>query len=205
MNHTKISVPHDLALRLSDWHSSMHDPVYAVSSSGMAKRAVPRSVFEAALANMESVKYREEYPQSIEEISLAMRAILGESVDVRKTIIHAMARYLWADAWATRVEEGEDGFAEISLGGQELTHAAPETSPAAMQFATEMIEKFETLNSKTIEEIFAAERNPLDAYEYGGCLAGSFLGHGIDFDIGDYKTPYCDSWSIIPGPEAKVG
>ena len=41
-----IEIPMEMALRLSDWHSSMYDPVYAVSSSGLARRAVPREVFE---------------------------------------------------------------------------------------------------------------------------------------------------------------
>jgi hypothetical protein len=202
MAEEKITVPGDLAARLTGWHSSMYDPVYAVSSNGLAKHSVPRKVFEDALHNMEACKdnpNHKDHQQEVAEICAAMQSILGQDVEFRKAIVNAMARYLWSSAWADRAEsEGWD----VSLGG-EITHLAPETHPEAVKYAEDKLAEFEELNKKTIGDIFAAYENPPDAYEFGGQLASALLGYGI-YDIGDYETPYCEScelWDLIPEPD----
>ena len=192
-----IRVPADLGMRLTDWHSSMHDPVYAVSSSTLAKRPVPESIFRRALSNMEtSLEHpaHEEHRQEIREIVSAMKAVLGES-EARETIINAMARYLWACAWADVVEErgGSIGM------GADATHVAPETPPEAVEHAKNLLEEFEEMNKTTLEKVLENEK-PDDIYDFGGCMAGNFLGYGID-SIGDYETPWCESsqlWDLVP-------
>jgi len=183
----EIKVPADLGMRLTDWHSSMWDPVYAVSSSTLAKRPVPTSVFRDALANMESClgsPGHEEHQQEVREIVSAMKSVLGEA-ETRETVINAMARYFWAASWADEMEERGD-----SVCG-EITHMAPATPDEAVALAKKKLEKFEEINGKTLEQVIKAER-PSDIYDYGGLMAGNFLGYGID-SMGDYETPWCES------------
>lgn len=196
----KINVPMDLALRLSDWHSSMWDPVYAVSSSGIAKSPVSEERFRAALDNMEASSLHPahvEHKQEIEEIVAAMKALLGEA-DAREAIILAMARYFWTDNWVWRAEdEGWDIPA-----GCEYTHIAPETHPEAVGYARGIAEQVEAFNDLPVEKLFERDGNGIDAYEFGGQLAAKCLGH--DNDLPCYKTPYCEScdlWDLIPEPE----
>lgn len=193
----KIHVPSDLGMRLTDWHSSMYDPVYAVSSSTLAKRPVPESTFRGALVNMEACldhPAHAEHQQEVKEIVSAMRAVLGEA-EVRQTIINAMARFLWAISWGDEMECRDKGVGN----GADITHVAPQTPPEALEHAKNLLEEFEELNSTTIEKVIENEK-PENVYDFGGCMADNFLGLGGD-PIGDYETPWCESsqlWDLIP-------
>ena len=192
-----IRIPMDLASRLTGWHSSMYDPIYSISSCAIAGEKVYEVTFRRALANMESCRGQEntkENWQEVEEIVCAMKSLLGEC-EIRKTIIHAMARYFWSSAWADKVEDDEYEGDEKMYPGGEITHLAPDTSEGTVAFASKILSKFEEMNGKKIEEIFAAEVDFPDAYEYGGLIAGACLGHGID-GIGEYETPTVDSCEI---------
>jgi len=191
----KIRVPADLGMRLTDWHSSMYDPIYSISSCTIAGEMVYESTFRRALANMEGAighEAHEEHQQEVLEIVAAMKAVLGES-EIRTTIINAMARYLWASAWADVMEERGDP------PRGEVTHLAPTTPPQAVEHARNLLEKFEKLNDTTIEKVVESEK-PDDVYDYGGVVAGNFLGFGID-SMGDYETPWCETselWDLVP-------
>lgn len=190
-----MRVPMDLALRLTGWHSSMYDPIYSISSCTIAGEEVYEVTFRRALANMEGALGHEsldEHQQEIKEIVSAMKALLGES-EVRQTILNAMGRYLWASAWADVMEERGDP------PRGEITHMAPETPPQAVEYAKSLLEKFEEMNNTTIEKVVESER-PDDIYNYGGLVAGNFLGYGID-SMGDYETPWCETcelWDLVP-------
>lgn len=167
----------------------MHDPVYAVSSSTLAKLSVPREIFESALHNMEAARDDEECvcESRIEaaEICMAMASVMGECADLRETVVCAIARYLWADAWSA--EMAERGTLP---SGCEYTSAAPETHPKAVECAETILSELEKLNNTTIEEISAKEN--FEPYELGGQLAGHML-YGCDDLKNEYKAPYCDS------------
>ncbi len=182
----RIDVPHDLALRLSHWHSSMGDPVYAVSSSGLAKRSVPIETFEAALSNMETSRdYDESHVRhitEIDEIVMQMKAQLGQVDNLRKCISRAMARSYWAIAWAD--EADERGF---SYAGRDVLEVAPQTPVKAIRYAFEEIATLEKHAGKTLEELYKPHHK-MNPYDFGHEIAVSMMGLGcsnIDLD-----TPY---------------
>ena len=184
----KILCPTDLGMRLSNWHSSMHDPVYAVSSSTLAKRSVPRELFQRALNNMERSRDAEKHEYRVEaaEICMAMESVLGQCSDLRKTVVAAIARYIWSEAWGTEMDER--GTMPMSC---ELAEAAPETHPKALECAEQLLSELESENKMSIEEISAAE--DFDPYELGGQLAGHIM-FGCDDLKNTYETPYCEGF-----------
>ena len=170
----------DLALRLSHWHSSMHDPVYAVSSSGLAKRGVPVEIFEAAIDKMQQSRKHESHAAhlaEIDEIVLQMKAQLGQVEDLRECVARAMSRTYWAMAWADEAEEHG-----VSLGGCQLLSVAPQTPDKALRLAFEEIITLEGHTVKTLEQLYEPyeKTNP---YNFGHELAMGMSGHDNDLDI----------------------
>jgi len=135
----QIKIPNYLALRLSDWHRSMYCPVYAVSSSGLAGRPVPRDVVEGALANLESAADDpdHEYRKDALEVALELKSLLGidDDKELFEAIAHGIARTLWAMAWASEAERTGHRYA----AGSQLLHVAPETPERATEAAREAL------------------------------------------------------------------
>ena len=180
----RVVVPMDLALRLSQWHSSMHDPVYAVSSSGIAKHAVPLEIFEAAIDKMQTSRKHESHAAhlaEIDEIVLQMKAQLGQIENLRECVARAMSRTYWAMAWADEAERRE-----VSLGGCQLLSVAPQTPDKALRLAFEEIITLEGHTGKTLERLYEPyeKTNP---YDFGHELAMAMSGHDNDLDI---DTPF---------------
>ena len=185
----EIRVSSWLALRLSDWHASMYDPVYAVSSSGLAKRPVPRDIFEAALANMEASAEDPEHESrsSAAEISAEMRSILGtvEPEEVFDTVALSLSRTLWVLAWSDEAEEQGE-----SLSGQQLMHSAPDTPEKCLVRSKELLNKIIAENKITIDELLKHFENELDnGYDLGHELALSMTGSG-ELDFGGEGSPW---------------
>ncbi len=175
-----VVVPMDLALRLSHWHSSMHDRVYAVSSSGVAWRAVPLDIFEAAIDKMQTSRKHESHADhfaEIDEIVLQMKAQLGQVEDVRECVARAMSRTYWAMAWADEAEERG-----VSLGGCQLLSVAPQTPDKALCVAFEQIVTLEKHTGKTLEDLYEPY-NKTNPYDFGHERAMGMSGHENDLDI----------------------
>jgi len=185
-----VSVPKHLALRLSDWHASMQDPVYAVSSSGLAGNAVPLEVFDRALYLMEmhARDLEEEHATEAREIVLAMSSLIGrvESGEMRETIVRAMARTLWAEAWAREAEE--HGHA---LSGDVIA-LAPDTPDLAYRRCDCLITQLLERNHITLPD-FIEKYKPLcqNLDDLGHELILSITGIGGELDIKE-RLPYCD-------------
>lgn len=181
----RIDVPMDLALRLSQWHSSMHDPVYAVSSSGLAKHAVPLEIFEGALNNMQQSRLHESHAQhlaEIDEIVLQMEAQLGRVENFRECVARSMSRTYWAIAWADEAEERD-----VSLSQRELLEVAPQTPEKALHHAFEEIETLEKHTKKSLEELYEPYK-AMNPYDFGHEVATLMMGLGCsDLDI---DAPY---------------
>ncbi len=177
----EITVPMDLARRLTGWHSSMYDPVYAVSSSRLAKHPVPRETFEAALANIvKDIDHpaHAEHIEEIREIQLQMQGVLGQVEDgeIREAIARCMARTYWAMSWADEVEENHSD--EVNLSGCDIFDIAPETPVTALELAYEDIKLYEEREGKTIAEIYAPYAERITAFDFGYEVACSFTGSG---------------------------
>jgi len=191
----KITVPHDLALRLTGWHSSMYDPIYAVSSSGIAKAPVPREVFEAALARIanlfENPSHVEEHVEELREIQLQMQGVLGqvkEAAQIRESVARCMARTYWAMAWADEAERSHD---EVNLSGCDIFHIAPETPHRALEMAYKDLERFEEYAGKGILEIYKPYAERMNAFDFGYEVACGMTGSGGG-ELG-LDTPYGES------------
>ena len=201
----EIEVPMDLARRLTGWHSSMGDPVYAVSSSGLANRPVPRETFEAALANIvkhvNHPAHAENNMAEIREIQLQMKGILGQVKDdaeLREAIARCMARTYWAMAWA---DEAEENHEEVNLSGVDIFHVAPETPKRALEGAYKDIEGYEKHAGKTIVEIYAPYASHMTPFDFGYEVASSLTGSGggelsLDTPYGEMPDYYqfADKW-----------
>ncbi len=199
----EITVPIDLARRLTGWHSSMHDPVYAVSSSGLAKRPVPREIFEAALANIvKDVDHpaHAEHVAEIREIQLQMQGVLGQVKDgeIREAIARCTARTYWAMAWADEAEENHD---EVNLSGCDIFNVAPETPKRALEAAYKDIKRFEEHAGKSIAEIYAPYADRMTAFDFGYEVASNMTGSGggelsLDTPWGEMPDYYefADKW-----------
>lgn len=195
----EVRVPMDLALRLTGWHSSMHDPIYAVSSSGIAKHPVPREIFDAALLRIQqdaaSPTHIEEHAEELEEIRNQMQAVIGKiEIDkVRDCIARAMARSYWAMAWADEAEKHD-----VNLGGCQLLHVAPETPKRALAAAYADIEALEKHFDKTIADLYEPYKD-FNPYDFGHELAMSVSGAGGDLDIETHYSEvnyydFADEW-----------
>lgn len=191
----EIHVTEWLALRLSDWHTSMSDPVYAVSSSGLAKRRVPREVFEAAMENIQTAAADPEHESrsSAVEIFAEMRAILGlvEPDQVATTIALGLSRTLWVVAWSDEAaEQGE------STSGLQLMHAAPGTPASCLNKANELLAEILVENKFTAEEFFRPWKFDVgNEYDFGHELAAAMLGFG-DLDFEKFGGPWIPSIEI---------
>ena len=197
----QIKVPHDLALRLSSWHSSMGDPIYAVSSCGSAKRPVPRDVFERALANIDKCRIdprQDENPEELEEISCYMRAVLGDNAELEEIVTRGFARTLWTLAWASEAEEQAEKNGEQPYPcGCQLTHIAPETPKRVHAYVAERLRLLKEKNKISISDLFARYKNEVDnSYDFGHelAMAMSETGGEIHFEGDGYKLPYCETY-----------
>lgn len=171
----------------------MHDPVYAVSSSGLANRPVPREIFEAAMENMQASAADPEHESrsSAVEIFAEMRAILGlvEPDQVATTIALGLSRTLWASAWGDEAEEQGE-----STSGLQLIHAAPYTPASCLNKANELLAEILVENKSTAEEFFRPWKDEVgNEYDFGHELAAAMLGFGdLDFEkFGDPWIPSC--------------
>jgi len=200
-----IKVPMALAQRLTGWHSNMRDPIYAVSSSGLAKRTVPRDIFVSALANIESniasgEKHHKEHLNELREIALEMKGVLGstEGGELREAIVRGMARTLWALAWASEAEQQEDS---PSLSGCDITHIAPETPEKARRACDDAITQFLETNDISLRDFYDKYKDkglyrssPFSPYDFGHEVIMSFTGYGGDFSFREYKKPYIEAY-----------
>jgi len=202
----EIQVPNALALRLSDWHRSMRDPIYAVSSSGIANRPVPKGIFEAALLEIERNAVDErhkDYINELREIALDMKGVLGKTEDseLREAIVRGMARTLWALCWADEAErrfnDGEDD--ECSLSGCDIAHIAPETPESVRRACDDAITQFLETNEISLREFYDEYKDqgcyrttPYTPYDFGHEVIMSFAGYGGDFSFREYKKPYLE-------------
>lgn len=191
----EIHVTKWLALRLSDWHTSMSDPVYAVSSSGLANRRVPREVFEAAMGNMQAAAADPEHESrsSAVEIFAEMRAILGlvEPEQVATTIALSLSRTLWASVWGDEAEEQGE-----STSGLQLIHAAPDTPASCLNKANELLAEILVENKFTAEEFFMSWKFDVgNEYNFGDELAAAMLGFS-DLDFEKFGGPWIPSIEI---------
>lgn len=187
-NQTVI-VPKHLALRLSHWHSGM-DSVYAVSSSGLARKAVPLEVFTKALWQMEkNAEKSGEYATDAREIVLTMRTMLGFTAheEMRETIARAMARTLWAEAWAREAEER--GHA---LRG-DVCDLAPQTPDLAYRRCDCLITQLLERNRITLPEFIEKYSKDcgINLHNFGHELILSITGIGGELDIKE-RMPYCE-------------
>ncbi len=192
----EITVSKSLALQLSYWHSSQNDPVYAVSSSGLAKRPVPRDVFENALANMESNAEdpEGEYHSSAVEICHAMKALLGtvEPSELFDTVARSCSRTLWSVAWYDEADERGE-----LRGGCDILSAAPETPASALKTSNRLIQEFLDKNSLTLERVIEEFKSEAEnPHDFGHEFACALLqtGDSIDFDERGRKLPYYESY-----------
>lgn len=198
----QIIVPIYLASRLSSWHSSMHDPVYAVSSCGSAKRPVPRDVFERALANIEKCladPHQAENLEELKEISSHMKSVLHHDAELEEVVTRGFARTLWALAWASESEQqAEDGDASAHYpAGSQLLTIAPGTPESVYTYCAERVSLLKQENKVSISELIERYKDEFEtAYDFGHELAMSMSGHGgeIDFEGDGYKLPYCETY-----------
>jgi hypothetical protein len=180
----QIQIPNELALRLSDWHSSMHDPVYAVSSSGLAKRPVPREVFERALAGMEANAVSEgtsEFHAGAREIVAAMKGILGttESDELFESVAMGISRTVWAMAWGDEAERHD-----VSLSGCNLTHVAPDTPRSCLEACKASLTRVVQDSGRTIGELYEMYRSEYpNPYDLGHEIAMAMTGCGGEIDL----------------------
>jgi hypothetical protein len=192
----KVHVPMDLAQRLTGWHSSMHDPIYAVSSSGIAKHPVPREIFENALANIvRDIMHpaQTEHVEELREIQLQMQGVLGQvknDAEIRESVARCMARTYWAMAWA---DEAEENHEEINLSGCDIFHIAPETPKRALEMAYKDLKCFEEHIGKGIVEIYEPYAKRMSAFDFGYEVASGMTGSGggeLSLDTPWGETPY---------------
>jgi len=200
---TDVLVPKHLAQRLLSWHSSMRDPIYAVGSSGLAKRAVPISLFRDALERIDAYSKAGDFKDShneLREICLTMKGILGEVEDkeLRESIVRGMARTLWALVWADEAERQEDG---PSLSGVDVTVAAPETPESVRRACDDALTQFLETNDLNLREFYDEYKDkgcyrssPYSPYDFGHEVIMSFSGYGGDFSFREYKKPYIEAY-----------
>lgn len=202
MNPQQIIVPNDLALRLSHWHSSMYDPIYAVGSCGLARHPVTLDTFEGALDRIEDCLADKEHfldsKAELEEISFQMRAIIGkiqEGQELRKCIARSMARTYWALVWADEAERRDD--VELFMGCN-FYEIAPQTPQRAFDAALEDLGTLEKDHGKPLQELFAPYEK-MGPYDFGHELAMSISGYGGDIDLKTHYTEldyynFADEW-----------
>lgn len=200
---TDILVPNHLAQRLLSWHSSMRDPVYAVGSSGLAKRVVTISLFRDALERIDAYSKAGDFKDShneLREICLTMKGILGEVEDkeLRESIVRGMARTLWALVWADEADRQEDG---PSLSGVDVTVAAPETPESVRRACDDALTQFLETNDLNLREFYDEYKDkgcyrssPYSPYDFGHEVIMSFSGYGGDFSFREYKKPYIEAY-----------
>lgn len=191
-----ISIPFYLAERLSQWHSSMGDPVYAVSSSGLAKRPVPRSVFERATENMRknSIDPRlEEHKNDAHDIYMSMKSMLGRlsGEELLEAVVVSCASTLWALAWANEADERGVQYSQAMV-------AAPSTPDSAVKKARELVSEFLSMNEGlTLDALHDRFYNLApEASALGHELAMGFSGAGGDLPLYEngYKEPRCEAY-----------
>lgn len=197
-DNEKVYIKKYLALRLLHWHSSMGDPIYAVGSNGYAGYPVHVSVIREALSNLqrnETNSRHSDHKQELSELILSLQSVLKES-DVRVAIVNGFARYIWASAWADKVED-EEGSTGM---GTQLLDVAPNTGSAALDMSKEFIEKFEKMNSCDIQNTLEEIGND-DAYDFGLDLAAGCIYGAGELDLSNHEIPYIEIselWDVIP-------
>jgi len=185
-----IHVPRTLGERLSHWHSGMLSPIYAVSSSCLAGKAVPVGCFMDAICEMEvnSRDPREEHLVEIAEILSEMRSLIGVPADeMRSTLVRGMSRTMWVLAWSNEAEERG-----VHLGGMDLYVVAPQTPELAYR-------RCDCLVTQILERNHISLPDFVNKYvgEVGGVsdlgfeLLMSISGHGGNISF-EERLPYCE-------------
>ena len=181
----------------------MRDPVYAVGSSGLAKRVVTISLFRDALERIDAYSKAGDFKDShneLREICLTMKGILGEVEDkeLRESIVRGMARTLWALVWADEADRQEDG---PSLSGVDVTVAAPETPESVRRACDDALTQFLETNDLNLREFYDEYKDkgcyrssPYSPYDFGHEVIMSFSGYGGDFSFREYKKPYIEAY-----------
>lgn len=191
----KVSVPRHLALRLSAWHGSMGDPIYAVSSNGIAGYAVPISVFRRALDGIDSLRglpTTSDNHEDLEDLYFAMKSQLGEEGNgLEETITRAMARTIWAIAWADendrRVEE--EGAKGEYGPGDELVHVAPDTPKSVHEHCQKVLRETLEEHKLGLSDFVAKHKEDgMTVHDFGHevAMASHGLGGGLSFDGIDF-------------------
>jgi hypothetical protein len=194
----KILVPRDLASRLESWHSSMGDPIYAVSSCGSANHPVPRETFERALANIKLCAMnpdRTENLEELKELTAHMQSVLGDA-DSETAVTRGFARTLWALAWASESEEQSESDPSAHYpGGCQLLTIAPDTPQSVYTYCAERVRLLKQENKISISDLLERYKNEFNTpYDFGHELAMAMTGHGGEIDFDDYKLPYCETF-----------
>jgi len=178
MSEETVDIPKDLALRLSDWHSSMGDPIYAVSSNGLAGVPVPREVVMRALNGLEQIcvarrndpcvagRDDPHYITAVEILS-AMKCLLGlVKGGGFEHVALGMSRTLWASAWASEAEE--QGRSDI-LSGMDILYAAPPTPKECLKVCSyalmDILRARPEISLMEIRNIW--ETDTTSAYDFG--------------------------------------
>lgn len=185
-----MRVPIDLAHRLSQWHGSMSDPIYAVSSNGLAKRKVPRSVFMRAYDNMtqnrDDPRLDEHHVECV-EICFQMQSELGivPECDTERAIVSSMSRIVWSMAWADQAEEEDVRF----YPQVQLDAIAPGTPKRCYDECLNLLREACEDEGYTISEFIAAHKpDGMGLYDFGYEVAMAATGSGggdIDFRTKD--------------------
>jgi hypothetical protein len=201
LEETKISIPKHLALRLSSWHGSMGDPIYAVSSTGYAGYPIPISVFRRALDGIDSLRGHpdtSENHEDLEDLYFAMKSQLGEEGDgLEETITRAMARTIWAIAWADendrRVEE-EDAKSEYGSGDQ-LVHVAPDTPKRVHEHCQKVLRETLEKHQLGLTDFVAAHKEEgMTVHDFGHEVAMASHGIGGELPFDDIDFAYNETY-----------
>jgi len=211
-----MSVPRDLACRLSDWHISMWDPVYAVSSSGLAGSQVHRSRFMAAYEGMVSRRDdpdRSEYHEECVEICAQMASELGivNKEDIEHTIVSSMSRIVWTMAWTSQAEEEGVQFYPQA----QLEHIAPSTPRKCYDACLEVMREACKSQGYALSDFIAAHKpEDMNLYDFGYEVAMASTGSGggditfrtkdggwYDWHLETYYFDFKDEWESPDGED----
>jgi len=170
MSEETVYIPKDLALRLSNWHSSMGDPIYAVSSNGLAGVPVPKEVAMRALNGLEQIcatHHGDPYRITAVEMLSAMKCLLGlVKGGGFEHVALGMSRTLWAYAWASEAEE--QGRSDL-LSGKDILYVAPPTPKECLKVCSfalmDILNAFPETSLLHIRNIWKTDTE--SAYEFG--------------------------------------
>lgn len=127
---------------------------------------------------------------------------------IRDEIISGMARCAWALAWADHAEE----TCCTDMSGRDIYDIMPEPTEEAYQWARDVVERIETEEGTTVQEMYArAEELSTDTPErFGACLTYEACGCGVSW-ADDHTRPAltcsvsADTWALQHPAERECG